>query len=206
VLQTLVIASGAVVTLVPGGGKVISTASLSITGGILDLTDNAMVLDYTGGSQLATVLGSISSARAPSPLGVPTWTGSGITSSTAAANPAGFSVGAIDNSSLGLAAYSTFFSQPVDSTSVLVRYTVNGDANLDGKTNSGDFNALAMNFNQGTQVWGSGDFNFDSVVNALDFNALATNFGQTLPAPAPAPLGSLFNDEVMNRETVGLLA
>src|SRR2546423_14421889 len=106
---------------------------------MLDLTDNALILDYSGGSQLGTVLALVPAAREPIPSGPPTWTGPGITSSTAAANPNGFSLGAIDNSSLGPSACATFFSQPVDSTSVLVRYTVNGDANLDGKTNSGDF-------------------------------------------------------------------
>src|SRR5207248_9943862 len=121
------------------------------------------------------------------------------------ANPNGFSLGAIENSALGLAAYSTFFSQAVDSTSVLVRYTVNGDANLDGTTNTGDFNALAMNFQQGTQVWGGGDFNFDNLVNALDFNALATNFGQTFTAPAPAVLGSLFSDDQVDGAMLDVL-
>ena len=39
--------------------------------------------------------------------------------------------------------YSSFFGQTVDSTSVLVRYTPDGDANLDGTINTQDFTALA---------------------------------------------------------------
>ena len=71
---------------------------------------------------------------------------------------------------------------------ILVRYTYAGDANLDGVVNSGDFNAVASNFNATGKFWTDGDSNYDGVVNSLDFNAVATNFGQTLSSP---PLGSV---------------
>jgi hypothetical protein len=80
-----------------------------------------------------------------------------------------------------------------------VRYTLNGDANLDGKVNALDFNALATSFgvNAGASVWNGGDFNYDGNVDTTDFTALAQNFNQVLPSAPPAPpigsasLGSL---------------
>src|SRR5262249_15997067 len=79
--------------------------------------------------------------------------------------------------------------QSVDNTSVLIRYTLYGDANLDGVVNALDFNAVANNFGTGGKFWSQGDFNYDGTVNTLDFTALAGNFGSALLADAP--LGSL---------------
>jgi hypothetical protein len=58
-------------------------------------------------------------------------------------------------------------------------YTYFGDANLDGKVNALDFNAVATNFGKtpGSDVWAQGDFNYDGNVNTLDFTALAGSFG-----------------------------
>jgi hypothetical protein len=51
-----------------------------------------------------------------------------------------------------------------------------GDANLDGRVNSDDFNLLALNF--GTAGgWAKGNFNGTGPVNSDDFNLLALNFG-----------------------------
>src|SRR5262249_29216220 len=70
------------------------------------------------------------------------------------------------------------------STTVLIRYTRYGDANLDGVVNALDFNALASRFGQSGKLWSDGDWNYDGMVNTLDFNALAVNFNQALPVPA----------------------
>jgi hypothetical protein len=73
----------------------------------------------------------------------------------------------------------------VDDTSVVVRYTLLGDTNLDGVVNAVDFNALASNFGGDPgKTWINGDANYDGVVNTADFNALASNFNQPLAAPA----------------------
>jgi autotransporter-associated beta strand protein len=79
-----------------------------------------------------------------------------------------------------------------DGSKVTIAYTFYGDSNLDGTVSTGDFNALAMNFNASGKDWQDGDFNYDHVVNALDFNTLATNYGLTLPSGVLAPsLGTL---------------
>src|SRR5213078_2146787 len=75
-----------------------------------------------------------------------------------------------------------------DSDTVIVRYTLAGDANLDGQVSSSDFDLLASNFNQTASVWSAGDSNYDGNVNMLDFNLLSVNYGASLPA---ATLGTL---------------
>ena len=44
-----------------------------------------------------------------------------------------------------------------------IEFAILGDANLDGKVNALDFNALATNFGKtpGSDVWTQGDFNYD---------------------------------------------
>jgi hypothetical protein len=73
----------------------------------------------------------------------------------------------------------TFSGQTVDSTSVLVRYTLEGDANLSGNVDTTDFNLLAANFSRAGN-WFNGDFDYDGATDTLDFNLLASNFGQIL--------------------------
>jgi autotransporter-associated beta strand protein len=161
--------------------------SLSIPGsGSLDLANNAMIVDYTGASPLTSIRGLLQQGYFNA-----SWIGPGLTSASAAAiaadsaNPhktalgyaeaSGISVGAIPGASF-------------DQTSVIVRYTFAGDANLDLGIDTTDFTVLAANFNQSGKHWFQGDFNYDGTVNALDFNLLASNYGATL---ASTPLGAL---------------
>ena len=78
----------------------------------------------------------------------------------------------------------TFAGQAADSTSVLIRYTYYGDANLDKTVDLTDFTFLASNFNGTGKVWNQGDFNYDGAVDLTDFTLLASNFNQTLPDEA----------------------
>jgi hypothetical protein len=185
---TLIINQGAVSVPANGTNAAASRLTgLTIAGGTtptarLDLANNAMVIDYTGSSPLATI-----AAQLKAGYNSGAWTGNGITSATAAAN-----AGSAHKTALGIAEASaigspaTFFGQDADPTSLLIRYTYSGDANLDGGVDTSDFNLLAANFNGSSKRWYQGDFNYDNAVDTLDFNALASNFGQALPAPAMA--------------------
>ena len=135
-----------------------------------------MILDYAGASPLLTsVLPLLTSGYAGG-----AWTGPGITSSTAAATP-GHAVGYGEASAVFTSFPATFAGQSVDNTTVLLRYTRYGDANLDQQVNLQDFNRLAGNFGtSGTPLWTQGNFNFDNQVNLQDFNRLASNFGLPL--------------------------
>ena len=154
--------------------------------GKIDLTDSAMIVDYLpGASPIDEVASLIRFGYAGG-----SWNGSGIDSSTAAsmaASPHRTALGYGEASALGVG---SFAGQTVDSTSLLVRYTFTGDANLDGKVDTLDFNALAANFGGSGKVWSQADFNFDGVVDTLDFNNLAANFGQQLPAQSPISIGA----------------
>jgi autotransporter-associated beta strand protein len=62
-----------------------------------------------------------------------------------------------------------------------VRYTLKGDANLDGVVDVGDLGALATAYGlSGTESWANGDFNQDTNVDVGDLGALATNYGTQL--------------------------
>jgi hypothetical protein len=76
---------------------------------------------------------------------------------------------------------------------VLVRYTLAGDANLDGSVDFLDLARLAQNYNAagGMRTWSSGDFNNDGGVDFLDLAKLAQNYNAAFPggAIAGAPAG-----------------
>jgi hypothetical protein len=168
---------------------VLRTHALSMSDtSIINLAAAGLIDDYTGGSPLSTIRGYILNGRNGGLNGV--WKGAGINSSTAAGNSTLYAVGYADASAIGSPA--TFMGQSIDNTSVLVRLTYNGDANLDGKVNALDFNALATNFGKtpGSDVWTQGDFNYDGNVNTQDFMALVGNFNAT-PLSAPPVLGTL---------------
>jgi hypothetical protein len=113
------------------------------------------------------------------------WNGPGLNSSTAASLP-GHALGFGDAASNFSSFPAIFFGQNVDESSVLVRYTLGSDANLDGSVNLADFNRLASNFGQSSRPFALGDFNYDAQADLADFNILASNFGMGL-----SPTGAL---------------
>jgi hypothetical protein len=180
----------------PGGATVVPAVSVATPTGTLDLTNNALIIDYVAGnSPIATIANLIKTGYAGG-----SWTGAGITSSSAAAVALSADVhktalGFAEASAIGLGSGS-FAGQSLDSSSLIIGYALSGDANLDGNINTPDFNMLATNFNASTQLWTSGDFNFDGKVNALDFNAIATNFGAAFTS-TPLSLGFLVPEPVL---------
>src|SRR5205814_4330097 len=86
-------------------------------------------------------------------------TGTGRIVSTAAQS-AGRTIHAIvDNTHLHLP---TFDGLPIDDSTIIVKYTLRGDANLDGKVGFPDLVKLAQNYNNNTgeATWDIGDFNY----------------------------------------------
>jgi hypothetical protein len=171
------------------------------TAATFDLTNNAMIVDYTGTSPL----GTLTADPAPQPLieyllhrgyNGGNWLGTGLTSSSAAAtagsgHPTAIGYGeasAIFDFSSNPTA--TFLGNTVDSTAVLMRYTLAGDANMDGTVNGLDFNALANGFGTSAK-WTSGDFDYSGSVDSSDFALLAENYGMTIGSAAAVPSASL---------------
>ncbi len=195
-IGTLSATTGAVVTAPSAGTNQVS--NLILGGGTgawtskLDLNNNSLIVDYTGAanSPLGVVADQLKSGYASG-----SWTGQGITSGAAATIAASASVnktalGYAEASTLGI---TTFGGLPVDSDAVVVKYTLAGDANLDGVVNALDFNAVATNFGLAGQ-WSSGDFDYNGVVGSSDFVAIAQNFGLSI-SPTPA-LGAVVPEPV----------
>lgn len=151
----------------------------------LDITNNALVVDYGFTSPRATHEAQIKSAYAGG-----NWTGNGITSKTAAESGLiETGVGIAEATDLFTSFPAFFAGVSVDASSVLMRYTLSGDADLSGSVNSIDFTRLASGYGSLSGRWVMGDFDYNGKVNTLDFNLLAGNFGATaLPG---ASLGSM---------------
>lgn len=182
------------------------TQALSIAGGVtptatLDVGSNAFILDFPDPNPLdpndpppptAVVIEQIKAGRAGG-----AWTGNGITSSAAAANSSITAVGYA--TAADVAPGGTFMGDTVDGTTLLVKYTRQGDADLSGQTDIDDFGRLASNFNLTDTGWSKGDFNYSGGTDIDDFGLLAANFNQAAPAsgargaavPEPASLGLL---------------
>jgi hypothetical protein len=191
IVNNLAISDGTLSMLNSGTSSGVSNVkSLSIAGtpglwtATWDLSNNSAIVNYEpGSSPLATIADQIKSGR-----GNGAWNGKGITSSAAAdvaANASNIHKTALGFAEASAVGITSFQGQSFDDSSVFIRYTFTGDANLDGTVTGTDFNALATNFNQTGKSWVDGDFNYDGIVNALDFNAIATNFGQAMSAAVP---------------------
>jgi hypothetical protein len=195
--------SNGTATLIPGSGTSL-VGNVSIAGGnmptgTLDITDNAAVLEYSGASPVATVRAQLLSGRGGAGFGA-TWTGKGITSSTAAAanstEAESRSVGYAENSSLPLGPYTEFRGQTVDDTSILMAYTRTADANLDGVVNDQDVTIVGATYDPTTPnaSWALGDFDYNGFVDDADVTLLGVFYDPTaapLIAAVPDNLGQV---------------
>jgi hypothetical protein len=157
---TLRLASNATANDPAESGRV---GSLTIAdGALLDLANNAMVLDGgTPGVSADAVRQHLSAGR--------------IASVDAGA---GHGIGYAANTVLNLA---TFAGQSVGPSDTLLMYTRLGDANLDGVAGIADFSLLGAHFNA-AGLWTDGDFDYDGAVGIGDFAQLAANFNQSVAA------------------------
>ena len=134
----------------------------------LDVANNHILIQYGSGSDpISAIAGYIKSGYNNGH-----WNGPGIISTTAQLPTNGLLYG------LGYADGADNRVSGLTSGQIEVRYTLLGDANLDGLVNAADFTILAANFNQPVTGWDLGDFNYDGLVNAADFTELAANFNQ----------------------------
>jgi hypothetical protein len=180
VLTALEIGPGSVARLAAGGDSVLVLNDLQISTGAsgwdgrLDLADNAMILRYVGPSPIDRITDQIRSARGTSAP----WDGNGITSSVAALDQQ-FALGSVDNAALGL---STFLGHDIDTSSILIRFTYVGDANLDGRVSIADLSILASNWQQSDRSWFHGDFDYSGTVTIADLSLLASNWQAGVPS------------------------
>jgi hypothetical protein len=144
------------------------------TAGTLDLTNNAMIIDYGGSNPEDTVRMLITLGYSGG-----SWGGYGITSSSAAAH-----ANDTHRTSLGYAEIGEeylnieeFAGYAVDDTTVVIRYTWAGDCNLDGGVDLADFYHLQVHLDMlKEQTWLLGDVDYDGDTDLNDFTLLITNF------------------------------
>lgn len=162
--------AAATLTLTPGG-KVLMTNALTIgSQAKLDITDNGLVLGYMNATILPAVQSQLTSGQIMS---------SALNATTAIGYGEATQVLGIPNPGTG-----QFMGQTVNANSVLLRYTLLGDADLDGQVNFSDLVRLAQNYGGTGKSWPLGDFNNDSTVDFADLVKLAQNYNAPLP-PAP---------------------
>ena len=193
-------------TLAAGGNKVLRVNALSVgPSGHLDLNDNSLIYDYPSGTGLAAAIGSlIGSARNGG-----SWTGIGLTSTSAKNNAAhSTTLGYIEASDYKsiYGANAAFAGDTIDSTAVLVTYTLYGDADFNRKVDFNDFLRLQNSFGQSGTTFGSGNFNYDNVTDFNDFLALQNNFGQVLTVAAPATNAPVPATPPMNNASISGVA
>jgi hypothetical protein len=193
--QALSVTGGAKLEVPTNGGSsgVTSVGTVTITGAnsLINLHDNDLISNYGAGPTNYTTLANAIKTGMTALGGAGT---TGITANTAT----GTMLGIVDDGALPVADRITLLSGmtvPNPATSVLVKYTWFGDANLDGKVNSSDYILIDSGFTSGgTKTgWLFGDFNYSGSINSSDYILIDTGFTNqnNVVLPEPTTLGLL---------------
>lgn len=118
--------------------------------------------------------------------GTGTGAGGAIHSSFAASTPLADAVGYGLGSEIALTGIGGFGIAAGDT---LLRYSLDGDANLDQTVDITDLGILATNWQGTNKVWTQADSNYDNATDITDLGALATNWQKSHPPLAAAPGG-----------------
>lgn len=155
--------------LTPGAGALLRTGSVSLVGGWLDLADGTLVVDATSATRLIvrdTITSLVASGRAGAG-----WNGPGISSSVAAGNAlrhTGLAV-ALNDDGRGNTILPAVHGEPVNTDCVLVKYTFNGDMNLDGQVDAQDYFLIDQGFLNQPGQYRNGDIDYSGFINADDY-------------------------------------
>jgi hypothetical protein len=147
-------------------------ANLKINAGsTLDISNNTLLINYGSAANdpVVSVVGALTSGFNGGP-----WTGTGLRSSTAAAGGVG------ETLSVGYADGNIDVGTPAGANQLVVKYTLAGDANLDGLVNFNDLVAVVQNFNKAGTDWAHGDFLYGASTNFNDLVAVVQNFNKVL--------------------------
>ena len=180
---------------------VVVTPTLTIPSdgsGTVDLGANDLIVSGAQEPGYVSIQAAVATGRGSNGA----WTGGGITSSTvaAAANVHNKALGVVLNDTnnnvngtlSGSAIFSSFDGVNVNDGDVLVKYTYDGDADLNGVVNSADYIQIDNGFNNHLNGWYNGDFNYDGVINGDDYtlidNAFNTQGSASLASVSAGPL------------------
>jgi hypothetical protein len=179
-------------------------SSLSISDGAqLDITNNDVVIDYTGASPIGAYEALVASGYNLTG----DWQGDGIVSSIAA-NDGNYVVAIADNATLaapfGTANGGALFSGvDVDLDTILIKFTHRADLNLDGLITPDDSAVFGGNYDENQPAtWATGDMNYDGIYTPDDaaiFGGAYDESLQSLPEPASAAMLSIMAAGLMRR-------
>ena len=161
--------------------------------GKVDITNNDIIIDYTGATPIATYEALVKSAYNVTG----DWQGNGITSSIAA-NDGNYVVAIADNATLA-APFGTanggplFAGVDVDLDTVLVKFTHRADINLDGLITPDDSAVFGGNYDENQPaVWATGDMNYDGIFTPDDAAIFGGAYDESLASlPEPGSLAAL---------------
>ena len=212
-LNSLSASNNASITVASGGANTLVVNSVSASTGLLDLSNNSMMVQYTGLSPVASIRQMLISAYAAGD-----WSGNtGITSSTAHAdNSRRYTLAYAEASDMGV---TSFAGQPIAGDAVIVKFTYYGDNNLDGIVDlDNDFSLFVDGYNQqisnpaslnAANLWRSGDYNYDGVIDLdNDFSIFVDAYAKYQQDPTPlATLGTeIFSSDLTSAQKNAMLA
>lgn len=154
----------------------------------LDLGDNAMILHYIPSQESAAK--SLISGLLLTGYANGYWNGGGIDSSAAANDPShNTALGWFDQYEVGVVSINGDSADLADGHEIVVKYTVYGDADLDGKIASSDSSQYSAGIHGDGGGWGFCDFNYDGHIDPTDNQILQNNFlaGLSLTNPQYTP-------------------
>jgi trypsin/dockerin type I repeat protein len=183
----LTVAGAGTLRLASSTGADAFTSLTVNSGSTLDITSNTITVNY--GSPANDPVASIVSSLAAG-YNAGAWTGTGINSSTAAANRI-FSVAYADGDAVAGA-----IPAGIKPNQLVIKYSLDGDANLDGVVNSADLLTVLQNINRTGNSWAQGNFTYNpsGLVNSADLLIVIQNFNQSLSAQnnaGPSPPSTL---------------
>jgi uncharacterized lipoprotein YddW (UPF0748 family) len=175
-LTTVTVGAGGEMNLT-GSGQTLAANTLTVSG-LLDSGTADLLVTYSGGSPIAALIAAIASGNIVSAGEV-----GGLSTYLAVAEAA----------DLGL---TEFNGITIDDTTVILKHSYVGDANLDGQVDALDYERIDLAIgNTGVLGVAQGDLNYDGTVDALDYEQVDLNIGNGVGGPLGGGLGAVFVPE-----------
>ena len=160
-----------------------------LAGRTIDINRSTIYINYGSGSDpVASIAQSIQNGYNSGTWSNGATAGGQITSSAAAANH----TAGLNSTGIGYADWADGNGVDTIANTIELKYTLYGDANLDGQVNSSDLQILLFYLNTSGRSWDQGDFNYDGQVNSTDLQTLLFNLNRALgnqvaPSSSSAP-------------------
>jgi hypothetical protein len=177
--DALTITGGTVRVMPNGGASGISyIKGLEIdqsAGGALDLTDNDIVIQYTGASPLEKLRALVLAGYAEAADSTRT----GIISSTSQQHGGAEILQLFDNAVVQTKDWPPGSGNTIPTNAIVGMYTYFGDANMDGMVTPDDYLTVDSNLGRASGMgWLVGDFDMNGTVTADDYLAIDSNLGR----------------------------